>query len=414
MSKWKECTIESLGKIITGKTPRTSIVGNYGGTIPFLSPSDNMEVKYVVKTGKTLTNVGVNEVKNCLLPKNAVCVSCIGSDLGKVLITTEPTVTNQQINSIIVNSDNDTDFVYYLMKIVGKQLNYISKTSTAVPIINKTTFSTHKILVPSLDEQKKIASILSSLDDKIETNRHISATLEDLAKTIFKSWFIDFEPFKDGKFVDSELGMIPEGWKVVTLSEYVDNFGGYSYKGNELQPSTTAMATIKNFVRGGGFKTDGYKEIVISKNIKDYQYVKLFDVLVAHTDLTQNAEVVGNPAIVLSTAGYEKLIMSMDLTKVVPKDSRLTSPLVHQILSTPKFKEHALGYVNGTTVLHMNKKAVPDYKLAMPSDINVLKDLASVLDDLYRLMSEKYAENIALATLRDTLLPKLMSGQITL
>lgn len=100
MSEWKECTIGDLGKIITGRTPRTAISENYGGKVPFLSPSDNMELKYVDKTNKTLTEQGVVEVRNCLLPANAICVSCIGSDLGKVLITTQPTVTNQQINSI--------------------------------------------------------------------------------------------------------------------------------------------------------------------------------------------------------------------------------------------------------------------------------------------------------------------------
>lgn len=156
MIEWKECTIGELGKVITGKTPRTAIEENYGGNIPFLSPSDNMEVKYVELTNKTLSNQGIKEVKNCLLPKGSVCVSCIGSDLGKVLITTQPTVTNQQINSIIVNEDNDVDFVYYLMTVVGKHLNIISKTSTAVPIINKSSFSNHKITRPNLETQKKL------------------------------------------------------------------------------------------------------------------------------------------------------------------------------------------------------------------------------------------------------------------
>ena len=172
------------------------------------------------------------------------------------------------------------------------------------------------------------------------------------------------------------------------------------------------MATIKKFVRRGGFKIEGFKEIVISKNIKEYQYDNLLDVLVAHTDLTQNAEVVGNPAIILSTAGYEKLIMSMDLTKVVSKDTRITSPLLHSILSTRKFKEHALGYVNGTTVLHMSKKAVPEFQLAMPKNLDILKNLTTILDDLYYMMSEAHQENLRLSTLRDTLLPKLMSGEI--
>ena len=179
--------------------------------------------------------------------------------------------------------------------------------------------------------------------------------------------------------------MIPEGWRVGTLGEYVDNLNGYSYKGNELQPSTTAMVTIKNFVRGGGFKIEGFKEIVVSKKIKEYQYISLFDVLVAHTDLTQKAEVVGNPAIILSTGDYDKLVMSMDLTKVVPKDARITTPLLHSILSTRKFKEHALGYVNGTTVLHMNKKAVPEYCFAIPKNLDILKGLTAILDNIYRI-----------------------------
>lgn len=283
---------------------------------------------------------------------------------------------------------------------------------SAIPTLSQKRLADLKINLPNRDNQEKIASILSSLDDKIAVNRKICENLEAQAQALFKHWFIDFAPFKDGKFVESELGMIPEGWRVGRLSDFVDNLSGYSYKGSELQPSTTAMATIKNFVRGGGFKTEGYKEIVISKNVKDYQYVNLFDVLVAHTDLTQNAEVVGNPAIVLSSDGYESLIMSMDLTKVVPKDKRLTSSLLHSLLSTKQFKEHALGYVNGTTVLHMSKKAVPEYKLTMPKNLDTLKELTSLLDELYLMMSETFAENKRLVSLRDTLLPKLMKGEI--
>ena len=412
MSEWKEYKISNIGKVVTGKTPRTSISDNYGGTIPFLSPSDDMESKYVPITARCLTEKGLSEVKNCLIPKNSICVSCIGSDMGKSVITDRPIVTNQQINSIIPSESFDPHFVYYLMQGKRREIRFIGRNGTAVPILNKNAFSNLTITAPDIDEQHRISSFLSALDSKIAVNRRICENLEAQAQALFKHWFIDFAPFKEGKFVESELGMIPEGWRVGRLDEYVDNLSGYSYKGNELQPSTTAMATIKNFVRGGGFKIEGYKEIVISKNIKEYQYVNLFDVLVAHTDLTQNAEVVGNPAIILSTAGYEKLIMSMDLTKVVSKDARITPPLLHSILSTRKFKEHALGYINGTTVLHMSKKAVPEYILVMPKNLDTLKELTSVLDNLYYLMSETYAENIRLSTLRDTLLPKLMSGQI--
>ena len=169
--------ISDIGKIITGKTPRTSIADNYGGNIPFLTPSDDLTRKCVVKTGKTLSAKGLNEVKNCIIPEKSICVSCIGSDLGKVVMTSVPTVTNQQFNSIIVKDGFDPDFIYYLMKIVGRELNFISKTSTAVPIINKSTFSNTEVFVPSLDNQIRIGRILSSLDEKIENNRRINDNL---------------------------------------------------------------------------------------------------------------------------------------------------------------------------------------------------------------------------------------------
>lgn len=176
--EWKKITVSDLGRIVTGKTPKTSIVENYGGDIPFLTPSDDMNLKYTFQTARHLTDKGLATVKNSLLPCGAICVSCIGSDLGKVTLTTEPTVTNQQINSIIVDTQNyDTDFVYYAMKRIGKILNYHSKTSTAVPIVNKTAFSQYELYIPELSEQKKIASVLSSIDGKIDTNNEINKNL---------------------------------------------------------------------------------------------------------------------------------------------------------------------------------------------------------------------------------------------
>lgn len=169
--------ISDIGKIVTGKTPRTSVGENYGGNIPFLTPSDDLSYKSAPKTTKTLTGQGLDEVKNCLLPPHSVCVSCIGSDLGKVVMTLEPTVTNQQFNSIVLNKNYNADFVYYLMMLVGKELNYLSKTSTAVPIINKNSFSNYEVEVPDFETQGRIAAILSSLDDKIELNRRINDNL---------------------------------------------------------------------------------------------------------------------------------------------------------------------------------------------------------------------------------------------
>ena len=301
---------------------------------------------------------------------------------------------------------------YYLNSPDGRNQLKNTRAGSSQPYISLGSLRNLLIPEPPRDVMERTVSILSSLDRKIELNNKINADLEEMAQAIFKNWFVDFEPFKDGKFVDSELGMIPEGWKVISLNEILDNVSGYSYKGSELQSSNIAMATIKNFERKGGFKTEGYKEIVISKKIKETQFVNMFDVLVAHTDLTQNAEIVGNPAIVLSKGGYEKLIMSMDLTKVISTIDGVTNGLLYCILSTSRFKEHALGYVNGTTVLHMSKKAVPEYTCAFPKDINQIRDLCITLDSIYKRMAVTYDENSRLSTLRDTLLPRLMSGEL--
>lgn len=336
----------------------------------------------------TIGNIAKYRGEKCVLGKGACYLNC------------NP--------KIVVSS-----YLYYqLQSSHFKSYIHLMSTGSTIKHISLKTMREYVFELPSLTDQRRIVSILSSLDRKIELNNKINADLEEMAQAIFKNWFVEFEPFKDGKFVDSELGMIPEGWKVISLNEILDNVSGYSYKGSELQSSNIAMATIKNFERKGGFKTEGYKEIVISKKIKETQFVNMFDVLVAHTDLTQNAEIVGNPAIVLSKGGYEKLIMSMDLTKVISKIDGVANGLLYCILSTSRFKEHALGYVNGTTVLHMSKKAVPEYTCAFPKDINQIRDLCITLDSIYKRMAVTYDENSRLSLLRDTLLPRLMSGEI--
>ena len=258
------------------------------------------------------------------------------------------------------------------------------------------------IELPPRSTQRKIAAVLGALDDKIENNRKICANLEAQAQALFKSWFVDFEPFG---------GKMPSGWKMTPLPEIAEFFGGYSYKGAELQASDCAMATIKNFERGGGFKLDGFKEIKPSAKLKTCQEVELFDTLVAHTDLTQKAEVAGNAEMLLSKAGYAKIIMSMDLVKVLPKDG-LSKYLLGYLLKNPVFKAHCLRHVNGTTVLHMSKSALSEYALVFPENYSVLNELSDLLESICKKNAEIIDESRALAATRDALLPKLMSGEI--
>lgn len=394
--------ISDIGRIVTGKTPKTSIAENYGGNIPFLTPSDNLLYKSSPKTIKTLTEKGLDEVRNCLLPPHSVCVSCIGSDLGKVVMTIEPTVTNQQFNSIIPNKKFNANFVYYLMILVGRELNYLSKTSTAVPIINKSSFSSYEVEVPNLEIQEKIASILSSLDDKIELNRRINENLEQQAQALFKSWFVDFEPFKDGKFVDSELGKIPEGWQVGQISDF----------GKIICGKTPSKAS-KDFYGGNipFIKIPDmhnqlfvlYSEDSLSYKGSSSQQNKL---LPPYSLLVSCIATVG-----LVSINTKPSHTNQQINSIIPcKSSYLFYLYLSLILMKKKLENMGRG---GTATLNVNTTSFGKILVIIPKQ-SVLDNFSSIVSPLFKNIENLSEQIFKLSQLRDTLLPRLMSGELAI
>lgn len=301
----------------------------------------------------------------------------------------------------------DSDFLYYYLtqNDIVDSLHAIGEQSvSAYPSIRPSDIESIELELPPLAEQVEIGRTLRVLDDKIANNTKINNHLEQMAQAIFKSWFVDFEPFG---------GVMPDDWRKIQLADIVETVSGYSYKGIELVESRTALATIKNFERGGGFKLEGFKEIIPSSRVKSSQFVNLYETIVAHTDLTQKAEVVGNAEMLLSTAGYERIVLSMDLVKVIPAVSGLSMFVLGAILRSPIFKEHCLGYVNGTTVLHLSKRAIPEFTLVFPRDTAGFECLNALLEPIYMQISLNIEESTRLINLRDTLLPRLMSGELS-
>ena len=286
---------------------------------------------------------------------------------------------------------------YYLTSPHGKQQLSKLRSGSSQPYISLGALRNLDIPVPNENTMSDIVSVLSSLDSKIELNRRINDNLEQQAQALFKAWFVDNpNPY----------------WEETTLSEVASFIGGYSYKGDELSDSSDiAMATIKNFGRNGGFKVDGFKDITPSTKLKECQYVDMFDVLVAHTDLTQNADVIGNAELLLTYGKYDRVIFSMDLVKVLPKNNFPYKFLLAAMLKNKIFKGHCLGYVNGTTVLHLNKKALPEFEIRIPSEYEA-RTMNDTLAPYFEQMAEVLQENERLILLRDTLLPKLMSGEL--
>ena len=389
--------ISDLGRIVTGKTPRTSNAQNYGGDIPFLTPSDDLSGKFAPKTVKTITDDGLGEVKNCLLPSKSVCVSCIGSDLGKVVITNEPTVTNQQFNSIIPTEENDTDYIYYLMTIVGKQLNFLSKTSTAVPIINKSTFANVEIEVPSLENQQRIAKILSSLDEKIEVNRRINDNLEQMAQALFKAWFIDFEPFAGGELEESELGPIPKDWKVLSLSAIADYINGLAMQKYRPLDGEYGLPVLKIKELGQGC-TDDSSELCSPSLIGSKYIIDDGDIIFSWS---------GTLMVKVWCGG--KCGLNQHLFVVEPKD-------FPEWFAYQWTKHHLDNFIHiakdkAVTMGHIKRGELDKAKVVVPDKTNMAA-IDLMMNPLHDQIISNMIESRRLASLRDTLLPRLMSGEV--
>ena len=396
------CVGDVCTLITSGGTPKSTEKNYYeNGNIPWLNTQE-VNFNKIYETKKFITNLGFDNSAAKWIPSKSVIVAMYGATAGKVAINMLPLTTNQACCNLVINHKvTDYRYIFYYLMLNYTKLASLSNGG-AQQNLNSQVIRDFPLLLPPLTTQRQIAKILSSLDDKIELNNRINKNLEEQAMAIYKSWFVDFEPFG---------GKMPKDWEYIKLQQIADFISGYSYKGKELVKSKSAMATIKNFDRGGGFKMDGYKEITPSNKLKDEQFAKVFDILVAHTDLTQNADIIGNTEMIMSDLNYKKIIFSMDIVKVLPQKN-IPHFVLASILKSENFKKHCLGYINGTTVLHLSKKALPDYELPFPKDIKKLSNIENLLKKHYLQIANNINENYKLNQIRDVLLPKLMNGEI--
>ena len=262
--------------------------------------------------------------------------------------------------------------------------------------INAKTYGDMEIELPSRKVQDKIVSILSSLDRKIELNNKINADLEEMAQAIFKNWFVDFEPFKDGKFVDSELGMIPEGWKVISLSEIM------KYNGGSQPPASEFIDTYQ----------EGYIRFI---QIRDYDN----DSHITYIPISKRNKLCDELDIMIARYGAAlgricwglKGAYNVALAKVIPIKSYYREYL-RCYLNTSYFYQSINNKGARCAQSGFNQSDINSYMIAFPIDETVVmnfNDLCSSIMD--KRLSLKY-ENSRLSLLRDTLLPRFMSGEL--
>ena len=294
------------------------------------------------------------------------------------------------------------EYLYYFLTNEGtKQYIRNIAVGATMPSINTKLLNEVPITIPSLAEQRRIASILSSLDRKIELNNKINADLEEMAQAIFKNWFVDFEPFKDGKFVDSELGMIPEGWKVGRLDEIADVVGGstpskakpeyYTLKGIAwLTPKDLSNHPAVYSSRG---------EIDITQEGYNSTSTKLMP---KGTVLFTSRAPIGYISI-----AQNDICTNQGFKSVVPKKAGTSFLYCFLKYVTPEIENKS----TGSTFKEASGALMKSLQVIMPEQ-KVFEEFEAIVSPLFTRIESLEKESSRLSLLRDTLLPRLMSGEL--
>ena len=412
MSKWKEVSLSKIGKTITGKTPSSQYPEDFGDEMPFITPSDSFEKKYMNKSDRFLSRSGSDRLKDKIISPNSIMVTCIGSAMGKVAKNSLPSVTNQQINSIIVNENFDSDYIYYLLKNNYTVLRNAASGSTAIPILNKTDFDNLRFKVElDLNEQRKMVSILSTIDDKIETNNQINQELEAMAKTLYDYWFVQFDfPDQNGKPYKSSGGKmvyhpelkreIPEGWGVEKIENIAQTGSGgtpkstnVSYYSNGEIPwinsgelEQTVITSTSNFITEEGLNNSS---------------AKLFPsgtILVAMYGATA-----GKVSFLTFEASTNQAICAITLT-----DIRMRYYLKNVI---EDLYQYLVKLSTGSARDNLSQDMIKNIKVVIPSN-DILDRFYDFSNNIIKEITKKQQENEQLTQLREWLLPMLMNGQV--
>ncbi len=331
-----------------------------------------------------------------------IIISNVGANVGTVFKC--PRLSKPMTlgpNSIVVKLNGNNDFYFYWFKSrYGKYCLDSIVSGSAQPKFNKTHFKELPIPVPPLVEQEKIASLLSSIDDKIAVNSRICANLEAQAEALFKSWFVDFTPFKDQPFVDSELGPIPQGWKVGKLGDYVE-----IKRGGSPRP-------IQKFLASQGLN-----------------WLKISDATSTQSPFIFNIKekiiIDGLKKTVFLKAG--SLVLSNSATPCIPKFLSIDScihdgwlyfphsqlPENYLYLFFKLMRNNLVSKANGSVFLNLKTDIVKNQVFAFSGE-EIYNSFDKIIAPLFKEIENLTYETFQLSALRDTLLPKLMSGEIKL
>ena len=348
----------------------------------------------------------IGKTDKVLYKENTIIIGRVGIYCGSIEISKNKCWITDNAIACISKDTTNARYLYYLLKTLG--LNQRAGGS-AQPLLNQGLLKNITVKVPSIEEQQKIASILKSLDDKIELNNQMNATLEEMAQSIFKEWFVEFNfpneegvPYKDngGEMVESELGEIPEGWRIEEFYNIAEFINGKAFKGKDYCETSKDLPIIKIVELKSGI-TDQTRYSI--KNIPEKYFLENGDILFSWS---------GNPDTSLDAFIWTlgEAVLNQHIFKV--NITQLSKGLTYTILKYHMqfFKEMARN--KQTTGLgHVTVKNLREYKITLPDD-ETLKEFEGIYQNFFEKILSVQLENEVLIKTRDELLPKLMSGEV--
>ena len=398
--EWKEVRLGDVCSIQRGASPRPiqKFISKEGMPWVKIADATGISSRYISSTSEYIIKEGVSKSR-IVHPGDLIVSNSATPGLPKFMAI-EACVHDGWL--IIRDLDGiDKVFLYYVFINIRRRLSNQANGSVFMNL--KTDIVKDFVIkLPSLEDQRRIASILSSLDRKIELNNKINADLEEMAQAIFKNLFVDFEPFKDGKFVDSELGMIPEGWKVGRADDFYQiNIGKTpprkEHKWFSTNPADKIWVSIANMGNSGIFISDSSeyltKEAVDSHNII---------MVPRNTILLSFKLTVGRVAI-----ADKELTTNEAIARFILSDDKYMEYLY---LYLKKFDYNSLGSTSSIATA-VNSKTIKGMQMLQPSD-KVIDAFHIQVNPIFEKIRSLTKENSRLSTLRDTLLPRLMSGEL--
>jgi len=396
MSEWKEYTLSELGSLQRGRSrhrPRYAY-HLYGGKYPFIQTGEIREAKkYITKFDQTYSEEGLKQSK--LWPKGTLCITIAANIAELAILSFDACFPDSVLGFVPDKSKIDLDFIYYTLTHFQRELKHIGEGSVQ-DNINLGTFENIVFPTPTLPEQRTIASILTSLDDKIDLLHRQNATLEAMAETLFRQWFVE-----EAK----------EDWKEVSLKEYITIKHGYAFKGNYIstEPTNLILVTPGNFKIGGGFKFDKFKYYTNEEFPKDYIF-KAGDLIVTMTDLSVDGNTLGYPAFVPENYSNEVYLHNQRVGKVEYKNE-IGKYFLHQLMKTDDYQWFVLGGASGTAIRHTSPTSICNYSFRMPPKSKIL-EFENFANGLEEKNKKNQIQIRTLTALRDNLLPKLMTGEV--